>query len=367
CGIIKVEYHDYNCFHLIFVRQGYHKGVQLGNATWSCYNVYATSRGGTNPDLTNNAPSPTETNVPVALTKSPLSVGSLLKRNQYNYSIKEENVKDGYGWLKDITGVSLKTSYIKSDKTVGEHTATWAEIQGYGWTNYQFGTSATAERFTYHWADTWTACGGFRDNETFAVPTAADFQSLLDNAKFGYGIVYADGANTTFKKFDDACGFMDCDNNGIDDEPSAEGSRGVRACIAYEDTYGKNVIFPLGAIGQARRNKNGPTAGTLSYGGLAGLLSSALYRPYTYNLYRETGSIYWIYQPVTISGTSDGNLGKPWADYASWDINYYVLRFFAYDSDGSLGGWDKKNKKYSNSGVNSTNASDALPIKLIYQ
>ncbi len=378
-GIIKVEYHDFNCVHLIFVRQGYHKGVQLGNATWSCYNVYATSRGGTNPNRNDYGPSD-ETSVPVALTRSPLSIGSMLKRNQYNYSIKEVNIKNGYGWLKSITGEDLATSYITSSNTVAERTAKWSDIQGFGWTNYS-SNSSTEQRYTRKWADTWTAVGGFQDGETFTVPTADNYNSLLTNSKFGFGIVYADGAKTTQKDVKSAWGFTDYNNDGVDDEPSAENgsTRGIRACIAYEEKFGNNIIFPLGPIGQARRARSAPYGpgspftdpgvGSLSYSGMRWVLTGSgnLNRPLTYNVYRSTGAVYWLCQPKTISGTTDGNLGLPWADYASWDINYINLVFNPYSVDGSLGGWNKDTHRYDKSGVDKSNSSDALPIKLIYK
>lgn len=365
-GVIKVEYHDYNCTHLIFVRQGYHKGVTLGDATWSCYNVYATSRGGTNPDRNDFSPSE-ETEVPVVLTKSPLSIGSLHKRNQYNYSIREWNVSHGYGWLKSVTGASLSTAHITANNTVENRDAQWSQIQGFGWTNYST-AQTTQERYTKHWADTWKAVGGFRDNERFTVPTAAQYQSLLDNCKFGYGIVYADGATTTQTDNNMAWGFSDTDNNGIDDENSA---RGIRACIVYDEkNKGHNVIFPLGPVGQARRARTSPYgtsaapfpdpgSGSLSYGGLRMVMSyndANLNRPLTYNLYRNTGAVYWIKQPVTKEPSKQ-------ADYASWDINYYNLVFNPYDY-GTLGGWT--GSKYDKNGVDATNSSDALPIKLIY-
>ena len=381
-GVIKVEYHDYNCYHLIFVRQGYHQGVQLGNARWSCYNVYATSRGGNNPDRNSLAPSD-ETSVPVALTKNPLSVGSFLKRSQYNYAIRESN-NATYGWLDSITGFQLSTTHITASNTVdNSRTATWAQIQGYAWTNYAINTS-TGARYSKHWADTWTAVGGFQDNETFAVPTAENFKSLLENCKFGYGIVYGDGASTTQSNIKVACGFEDFNNDGVDDSNPA---RGVRACIVYDDSDGRNILFPLGALGQARRACSSPYGnasapfpdpgiGSLVYGGLRQVLVGIANRnrPYTYNLYRDPGAIYWIKEPVTKPGTQDGTLNLPYPDYASWDINYRTIMFNPYEYN-SLNGWDNTNHKYSNNyteagktvTVTANNSSDALPIKLIYQ
>ena len=377
-GVIKVEYHDYNCVHLIFVRQGYNQGVQLGNAKWSCYNVYATSRGGTNPDRSSLTPS-TDTSVPVVLTKSPLSIGSLFKRNQYNYAIREENIKNGYGWLQSVTGVPLSTAHLTVSNTVENRDAQWSSIQGYGWTNYQEGNSKTEERYTRMWADTWTAVGGFRDNEQFAVPTADNYNSLLESCKFGYGVVYADGATSTQSSVNIAFGFTDYNNDGVDDLGAAN-SRGMRACIVYDESNGQNVIFPLGAVAQGRRSRTSPYGtssapfpdpgvGSITYPGLRQVLNYSTgnrNRPLTYNVYRDAGAVYWVKQPVTIDKTSDGNLGKPWANYASWDINYFTLVFNPYASS-SLGGWDDDNNKYDKTGVNAANSSDALPIKLIYK
>ncbi|MDE5800482.1 MAG: hypothetical protein K2H74_05610 [Paramuribaculum sp.] len=370
-GVIKVEYHDYNCFHLIFVRQGYHKGVQLGDASWSCYNVYATSRGGATPDRNNLAPSD-ETSVPVALTKSPLSVGSFLKRCQYNYSIREAN-NAKYGWLESVTNPAtdslLTTVHIAAGDIVESNNrdVMWASIQGFAWANY----GASEERYTKHWADTWTAVGGFRDNETFAVPTAENYNSLLANCDFGYGIVYADGATTTESNAKLASGYTDYENNGV------ESTCGVRACVVYDEFDGRNIIFPLGELGQARRactspwgDDNAPFVdpgvGSLTYGGLRSVLSKPenRYRPYTYNLYRDPGGLYWIKTPVTKSGTSDGHLHKPYPDYASWDINYRTLVFNPY-AYNSLGGWNNNTHQYTSTTVAAS--SDALPIKLIYQ
>lgn len=379
-GIIRVDYNDYNCTHLIFVRQGYHVGVQLGDAKWSCYNVYATSRGGTNPDRGNRTPSE-DKSVPVALTKNPLSVGSLLKRNNYNYSIREANVSEeygGYGWLISVTGKDLTTAYIKEDNTVDTRTAKWDEIQGYGWTNYASNDN-TAQRYDKTWADTWTAVGGFRNGEEFTVPTAENYKSLLANCKFGYGIVYADGATTTRTSLSSACGFTDYDNDGFDDA-GASNTRGVRACVVYDEKDGRNIIFPLSSIGMARRSRLEPSnissnppfgkmgVGTLCYSNLREVLSNSAnrYRPNTYNNYRNSGAIYWIKTPVTIPGTSDGKLHLQHADYASWDINYFTVMFNPYDHN-SLGGWDEKNNKYDKTGVTTESSSDALPIKLIYK
>ena len=369
CGIIKVEYNDHNCVHLIFVRQGYNQGVKLGDANWSCYNVYAAANP-SNRDA--NSPGDNISAAEVALTRSPLSVGSYLKRCQYNYSIREFN-NVAHGWLQPIEGVALSCAYIDANRQVQTRTSTWSEIQGYGWTNY--GGYDMAERATKRWATTWTAVGGFQDGKKFKVPTAENYNALLSTCKFGYGIAYADGATATAPTFKMANGYEDYANEGKQTE------YGVRACVVYDESDGKNILFPLGALGQARRTCSnvenygtwGPSyfttnagIGTLSYPGVqqpAGGTTNA-YRPLTFDVYRTPGALYWIEKPVLTDVASNiSGVNRP--DYASWDINYLTLVFNPY-AYNSLSGWNDGNKRYNNSGVTSNNCSDALPIKLIY-
>ena len=358
CGVIKVEYNDYNCVHLIIVRQGYHKGVKLGDATWSCYNVYATA----NQDDRSSVDPSRNTSVSVALTRSPLSVGSYLKRNQYNYSISEENNKT-QGWLQSITNVDLSTAYLDASGNTQTRNGRWSEIKGFAWTAYD----SNASRADRKWADTWTAVGGFRNGDQFDVPTAQDYISLRDHSKFGYGIVYADGASATAEEFSVATGYTDYNNDGT---PSV---RGIRACVAYNESNGENIIFPLSAIGQARRSWGSPYgstswgtvpftdpgAGSITYGGMRMILggNANRNRPFTYDLYRTPGAIYWVKQPVLNSS------GEP--DYPSWDINYLTLVFNPY-ANSSLGQRTRNaNGTYTN--IEASTSSDALPIKLKYK
>lgn len=379
CGIIKVEYNDYNCIHLIFVRQGYHAGVKLGTATWSCYNVYS-SRGAS----TNLNSYETEGNVAqaqVVLTKNPLSIGSFYKRNQYNYGILESN-NNTYPWMTNIG--TLTTTHVGSDnKLAATRAATWANIRGAAW-----------NRRTQAWATEWNAVDGVYENGVkFAVPTAAHFISLMNNCQYGYGIAYADGSTSTAETLDAAGGFIDSNNDGKDDNPVVSGTtssaRGVRVCVVYDDSDGKNILFPVGATGQGRRaqsapyigpanENNGPfwvpmspwanwvdatktaltntlKAGTLAYGGMANVLAGDgnRYRPLTYNLLRQSGALYWINVPNFINNTRNDS-------YGAWDINYNTVRFNPHDY-GSLGG---------NTGTSLTAANDitdAMPIKLIYK
>ena len=359
CGIILVEYHDYACRHLIFVRQGYNKGVTLGDATWSCFNVYATGKSTTSyvpEDLTT---------VSVATTASPLSIGSYLKRNQYNYSIREAN-NDQYGWMKSVTGKDLSVAYLDGT-TVKTKNAQWGNIQGYAWRSYD----GASYRYDKQWADTWNGVGAQKD-KTFTVPTAAQYQSIIDKQlDHGYGVAYADGASATATSIADAFGFTDYNNDNNNGSGSA---KGTRVCVVYNRSNGDNVLFPMGNEGQARRPisvkavsgteslvavmpDTGP--GALSYSGFRGVLQNSDYRPLTYNIYRHAGAVYWVKQPIH-SG-NNATYTKFNSAFASWDVGYFTFVFNHYDY-GSLGGYLDGSKTCT-----TATSSDALPIKLIYK
>lgn len=361
CGIIKVEYNDYNCVHLIMVRQGYHAPIQFASnsAKWSSYNVYATGKSSDSFSPETTPP----TSVRVALTRSPLSIGTYYKRLQYNYGYMEKN-ETSLGWCvtpsnTSTNASSFTVSYLNGSTytngtAVATKTAIWGYSgngpQGYSWYN----STKTANRWssTYTWAATWTAKAGWRNNETFTVPTAADYKYLANNCQFGFGVVYADGATETQSSLTKAYGFKDYENTG------ARSDNGVRACIVYKvdnDNNGKNFLFPLGSLGMGRRTRGN---GLLSYGGVTTALggSENYYRPLVYNLYRVPGATYWFKDAQT---KKSGTTTVP--DYASWDINYLSLRFANYDSGalwgapGDTGTW------------HAGTASDACPIKLIYK
>lgn len=369
CGIILVEYHDYTCNHLIFVRQGYDAPVHLGDADWSCYNAVATSgNGSTEPRQVPN----TET-VKVMVTKSPLSIGSFFKRCQYNYAILESN-NQNFGWLENINGQLVTASLNGSNNSYIENLASWREFGGFAWNAYNYSGNNSGDRRDRSWADKWEAVGmesGVRTDLT--VPTLENYQALRDKCEYGYGIVYADGATGVIRNLDEACGFTDYNNNNNN---GAGSTKGIRACIVYNPKNGDQILFPLGAVGQGRRARRisyikgspfkGIDAGALTYGGVDGLLNTSTYRPLTYNLYRSPGAIYWFKQP----GKKKYAQGTEPYDIASWDINYYTLVFNPY-SYMSLGGLEDNKTDHQGTNVSISKGyvlgSDALPIKLIYR
>ncbi|MBD5299298.1 MAG: hypothetical protein HDS22_04925 [Bacteroides sp.] len=374
CGIILVEYHDYTCNHLIFVRQGYDCGVELGGNKWSCYNAYATG------SISDSQPEElTSTNVVV--TNSPLSIGSLFKRCNYNYAILESNCEN-YGWLEKITGngTLLKTAYVNNATSSKYSTrdANWDNLLGYAWTKYDSNNS----RFETSWAENWTAVN--KNNAAMTIPTYEDYIKLRDESEYGYGVVYADGAGGVATSIEDAFGFTDYENTG-------EGSpKGMRACVVYDSKTAAHIIFPIGAVGQGRRarktftnswnatyngtqltNMGSPGAGALTYSGFGSLLYTSPAtggtarsnndRPLTYNIYREPGAIYWFKKPSRREASTSTDDRT-----ASWDINFYTLVFNPYDNS-SLGEriYNADEDKWTN--ITWADSSDALPIRLIYK
>lgn len=361
CAIIRVDYHDYTCHHLIFVRTGYDYGVKLGNANWSCYNVYASSLPeGWNRGLpTNSAAS-----VNVMVTNSPLSIGSFFKRNNY-CAIAENNITK-YNWLTPVNSNQLNNYYIDNNKLTPT-TNSWPSLKGTAWSDYKYTYKSNNKNVTVTikannnatWAKEWVAIN--KKNEKFTVPTYEDYMSLVNdpNVEFGYGVVYGDGVTKVAKNLDDAYRFIDYDNDGNDDTKNSNGeTKGIRACVVYDSSNGNQIIFPLGSYGQGRRaisvwdfniGESGKN-GALSYSGVEGYVDGNVnsMRPLTYNLYRMPGAVYWINKPAKRSDNTD---------CASWDINYNNFVFNHYDK-GSLG---------SGTNLNATTSSDALPIKLIYK
>lgn len=355
CGIIEVEYHDYTCKHLIFVRQGYDAPVTLGGKKWSNYNAYATSPSGSG----NSPASPT--NVNVAVTKSPLSIGSYFKRLNYAYAIRESNSKT-YGWLQSVTNRDISTAYVNSNNAVVNRNTTWGSFGGFAWTQYTSNTS----RFDRSWADTWTPVNNTNIKGNLTIPTYEDYIALQNNCDFGYGVVYGDGASEMATTKETAYGYIDENNSGV------ESTNGIRACVVYNRSNGNQIIFPLGYVGQGRRARStfalsgvnnfaDPGVGAITYSGARGALSGTgnMNRPITYNLYRSAGALYWFKQPVRRAQTPIWNTSKK-RRIASWDINYFNLVFNSYDS-GSLGDFT------DGEALGFATSSDALPIRLIYK
>ena len=359
-GIIKIEYMNYSCVHLIMVRQGYDAPAKLGSNNWSTYNVYAMQ--GKNPNEVTPQQSESAGNMRLMTTNNPLSIGSMFKRANYQDGIMEIN-NNTYGQYFPVNddGVELRTVTLNADGSITESEKAWNHMPAYGAKNYG-GDDARLDS-KYSWTGTYIAVN--HNNRQFKMPTFADFSELMELG-LGVGVAYGDECNSTATTESDAYGFY-AENNG-----ETGTSRGMRVFISYDPETAHHILFPLGVDGQGRRtramvavgNQKFPEGtvqsdyyGTLSYSGVFGVLSGDLnrYRPITYNLYRNPGAVYWFQLPE-IGGFKPKNQNS-----YSWDMGYYSIDFSPY-ADATLG-TGTGGTVYDQMSV----ASDALPIRLIYK
>lgn len=216
CGIIRVEYHNYSCYHIILVRQGYDPiAVVSGGAKWSSYNLYSAT----------------------ALTNSPLSIGSFFRRGR-NEAIREYN--------SSVTGLKVgdnpgtrKFSVLAADNSPGS--LSWSEIPA------PQNPSAAASGFpTFR-------IGG----KNYKVPDHKDLKAIVSNGdiRYAYGIMYESGAIETALSRATAEGFKSYDNK------TSAGTKGVLGVIVYNRSTGAQIFFPVGADGHGRRKANEYTAG----------------------------------------------------------------------------------------------------------
>ncbi len=262
-AIIRVEYHNYTCHHLIFVRQGNEPDYLIdGEALWYAENMKTKTER----------------------TASPLEEGSLFRFGNWNDPIDASSNKyQKNPWINVIPGD------FKVEPEDGFLIA---------------GTSNTRK--------TWTGITNQPATGTFANPSTGmrvarlqDYLALQkDDLEQGYGILYGDDAVETADHINDAYGY--------DYENTTEG-RGMRGCFAYNKTTGKSLFFPIGASGYGKRKTK--ENGILRYSaGQTNYHASPTKAPLFYDLFRRPGAVYW-----------SENKGEN--DQIGWDINYFTLDF----------------------------------------
>ena len=205
-AIIRVEYHNYTCQHLIFIRQGDKPDdLVTGGVKWYAKNMKTSTD----------------------LASTPLDEGSLFKFGNWNQPIDALSNKNPFEPWINVTPEDFKV-YPED-----------------GFTNA--GTGVKME---------WTTITNLGKDNKFGAPqmanarvaTAADFWELrADNVEQGYGVLYGDDATETADDIVDAYGY--------DYEHSTSG-RGMRGCFAYNSDTGKNLFFPIGASGYGHRKQS---------------------------------------------------------------------------------------------------------------
>ena len=289
-AIIRVEYHNYTCQHLIFVRQGDNPDdLVAGGVKWYAMNMKTTSE----------------------LASNPLDEGSLFKFGNWSHPIDAlSNKNPREPWI-NVTPGDFKiypedgfTNAATGDKMV------WTDIIH----------SNTTDGF------------GNPQMANARVATGADFWELRKYSYIeqGYGVLYGDDATETADDIVEVYGYNYEHNKS---------GRGMRGCFAYNSETGKNLFFPIGASGYGHRKQSYKATwgdpetinGVLRYAaGRTQLYPSPVERPLFYDLYKRPGGIYWLNAEILqdyFTPTDGVSLG--------WDINYFSFDF-NFISKGNL-------------------------------
>lgn len=288
-AIIRVEYHNYTCQHLIFVRQGDNPDdLVAGGVKWYAMNMKTTSE----------------------LASNPLDEGSLFKFGNWSHPIDAlSNKNPREPWI-NVTPEDFKV-YPEDGLT---NAATGDKME---WTDIT--QSNTTDGF------------GNPQMENARVATGADFWELRNSyIEQGYGVLYGDDATETADDIVEAYGY---------DYVHNKSGRGMRGCFAYNRETGKNLFFPIGASGYGHRKQSYTATwgdpetvnGVLRYSaGRTKLYPDPVERPLFYDLYKRPGGIYWLNAEISqdyFTPTDGVSLG--------WDINYFSFDF-NFISKGNL-------------------------------
>ncbi|MCM1051293.1 MAG: hypothetical protein NC349_04960 [Paenibacillus sp.] len=303
------------------------------------------------------------------MTASPLSLGTLYKRGNYDGIWIANNAAWGAGVAPGADSKFAMTS--------GGDGTQWTRIRGYAYTKAYTSTGGQykfqpgSPEYDFDWGRFIVHRDRLGVDRHYRVPTYEEYSDLL-KGEYGVGVVYGDGATETAENVNDAYGFEDWDNDGKDNNLSGTTTRGMRGIIVYNPKNAHQLFFPIGGRGMGRRTITGFTEtswanfGTLRYGGVdhcltqyqnvssAGI-SNNQYRPIPYNMPAAPGAIYWFNQLESL------NSGV----YLGWDMNYFDNNFNAYDYGISRSFSNSGNDKYQD--TNYEYGGDALPIKVVLE
>lgn len=298
--VIRVDYHNYTCQHLIFVTRG-DTPVQLvdGGAKWHIRNLVSKTQE----------------------AASPLDEGSLFRFNNLEQPIAASNQKNSRSPWTNVKKEDFKDAKTMPFTIVGkEGTLLWEQINA--------GTSGTSP--------TWKV-----DIGNARIAKFEDYKALFDdkNIQQGYGVLYGDETNETCTKIQDVYEYR----VGVDGKRVS--GYGMRGCFVYNKSNGKHVFFPVGASGYGHRrnydyepwggtqfNATTNARGVLRYSsGRIDYYPTPKDNPLFYDIFRRPGAVYWLNNKV--------------GSMVAWDINYFTFDFNSLD-DGNVfpknGGGDGK-------------------------
>lgn len=239
-AIIQIDYHDYSCQHLIFVRQG-DEPVALvnGGKKWLTYNM----RTATQP------------------TESPCEEGSLFRFGKGEYPIDATN-----NTFEDRLKDNSNTKFFIAGTT--DTKMTWDKI----------GSVSTKKGF-------------YLSTEGIRIAKHEDYQALYEEGNHienGYGVLYGNDATETQNTVEGAYRYRyDKQGKGY----------GMRGCFVYNSEDGRHIFFPIGASGYGhRKTTDGAGKAVLKYAAAArtGNFDWPDRAPLFWDAYKRPGAIYWL-------------------------------------------------------------------------
>lgn len=293
-AIIRVEYHDYSCYHLIFVRQG-SAPVKLMDGSKTLWHTCNMRTGTTE-------------------TGCPLEEGSLFKFGNWSQPIDAINNENRFKYGEEVTPASFGSDG--------------------GWK--QFLIAGTTEKSL--WGDirfSNNITNGFSDptvnNKKISVATAEDYNELWEHEDiaFGFGVMYGNDGTETLTQVEDVY------SHRYDKHKAGGGGYGMRGVFVYNMENGRNLFFPIGASGYGRRKRkdglnNGTATAVLRYANRAEYMPrDATYAtmPIFYDLFMRPGAIYWLKKSASITRTSEDGKKTTADDVLGWDFNYFSFDF----------------------------------------
>lgn len=308
-AIIRVEYHNYTCYHLIFVRQGDAPDDLFdGTGTkWHAHNLRTSSKE----------------------TDSPLEEGSLFKFQNLEQPIDAMcNKNSKTSWI-NITPDDFKNNsdklLIATNDTKNKTEIAWNTIKALDFNPWD--TSIPEPEFKD------------LDISNARIASFDDFLALYQGEDIaeGYGVLYGDESQETLGEITEVYGY-DYENT----------QRGMRGCFVYNKKNGKNLFFPIGASGYGHRKENDSKGGD-SHSKGAGILRYASYQntflandradgaPLLYDIYMRPGAVYWFNK---YSRNNNHSMGIDFQQVIAWDFNYFTFDFFPYGVSAANNGKD---------------------------
>lgn len=340
-AIVRVQYHNYTCDHLIFCKSGYEPVAIVKNGTeWYPFNMVTKNK----------------------MADDPRDEGSMFRFGNWDQPIASENnvnSKEG-GWYNVTPDDFVNNAACIMNGTTEEK-------------NIALTIEGSDKKLK------WSEIGHSNENASFGDPgiegarmaEISDYEQMFPDPKTellnydilqGYGVLYADGATETANEVDVAYGY--------NRHRSDRGRCGMRGCFIYNRRTDKNIFFPIGQSGYGHRinrlapdKEYGDVSGKLFYGTLRYSCNSRWgyfplkddksmlrSRPLFWDIYRRPGAIYWVNKNMVVDQNKfvsdndfNGKNDQKNKSAIGWDFNYYTFDFYPISSANVFSGlWGNK-------------------------